>query len=116
MVDFRVSDGLHAHPKIVGLTLESVGLWTLAGSWCAHYRTDGHIPAQVLNGFAGRRAGHLIAELTDHALLAAENGGYVFVDWLDYQRSRAEVEAQREANRQRVARARAKKAGDNPNM
>lgn len=110
MVDFRVDDGLPWHPKTLGLSLEAAGLWLYGGCWCARYQTDGHIPAQALHMFAGRNSARLIAELTSRALLVAENGGYLFTDWLDYQRSASEVAAQRELNRQRAARARARKA------
>jgi hypothetical protein len=47
VVDFRVSDGFPDHPKTLGLTLEAIGLWTLAGCWCARYLTDGYIPIEA---------------------------------------------------------------------
>lgn len=108
MVDFRVDDGFHLHPKTVGLPLDAIGLWTLAGSWCARYLTDGYIPDEVLRGFAGRRSAAIQA-LVERNLIQQIERGYLFTDWLDYQRSRAEVEEQRELNRQRAARARARK-------
>ena len=108
MVDFRVDDGFHSHPKIIGLSLDAIGLWTLAGSWCARYLTDGYIPEEVLHGFAARRAAAIPA-LLEHNLLQRIERGYLFTDWLDYQRSRTEVTEQRELNRQRAARARARK-------
>lgn len=104
MVDFRVHDGLPWHPKTIGLTLEAVGLWTYAGCWCSRYLTDGLIPTGILEGFAGKRAPRIIQELTDAHLLAPSTGGYVFVDWLDYQRSAAQVHAAVQAAKDRSAR------------
>lgn len=48
MPDFRVDDGFGNHPKTVGLSLEAIGLWTLAGAWSMRYLTDGHVPAEVM--------------------------------------------------------------------
>lgn len=111
MVDFRVSDGLPWHPKTVGMTLPAVGLWTLAGAWCSHYLTDGWIPSEVILGFAGRHRACL-QELVDRNLITPMAGGYQFVDWLQYQRSKADVEHERRQWRERQAKARRKRPPD----
>lgn len=101
MVDFRVSDGLPWHPKTVGMTLPALGLWTLCGSWCARYLTDGYIPGDVIRGFAGRHK-TAIQELLNRNLLVVMGEGYQFVDWLDYQRSKEDVENERRDARERM--------------
>ena len=111
MVDFRVNDGLPWHPKTVGMTLPAIGLWTIGGAWCARYLTDGYIPTEVLHGFAGRHRA-VIQELIDRNLITELAGGYQYVDWLQYQRSKAELENEREQWRQRQARARRKRLGE----
>ena len=108
MVDFRVDEGLPWHPKTVGMSLPAVGLWTLAGAWCAHYLTDGYIPAEVLHGFAGRHKA-ATQELINRNLLSQLADGYQFVDWLQYQRSKEDVESERRRWRERQARARARR-------
>jgi hypothetical protein len=108
MVDFRVDDGFGQHPKTVGLTLEAIGLWTLAGAWSMRYLTDGHVPAEVMRGMCGRRT-KVITELVTRNLLIPTDDGWQYVDWAQYQRSRGQVEAEREKSRKRLADWRARK-------
>lgn len=39
-----MDDAFHSHPKARKAGLEAVGLWTLAGSHCMAYLTDGFVP------------------------------------------------------------------------
>jgi hypothetical protein len=115
VVDFRVDDGFGQHPKTVGISLEAVGVWTLAGCWCARYLTDGYIPTKVLHQLCGPRR-RAIEELVDRRLLCPQAGGYQFVDWLDYQRSREQIESSQAANRERVAKWRARRWQTDPDV
>lgn len=110
MVDFRVDDGFEWHPKTVGMSLHTVGLWMLAGCWCAKYLTDGYIPGEILRKQAGRHRA-AIQELLDRNLLVELADGYQFVDWLQYQRSRADVEAERNDARERMRNLRRRRQG-----
>ena len=110
MVDFRINDGLPWHPKTVGMSLPAIGLWTLAGCWCARYLTDGYIPGDVIRGFAGRNTTHL-QELLNRNLIIPLADGYQFVDWLDYQRSKQEVETERKDARERMRNLRRRRRG-----
>ena len=121
MVWFNVDDGFHSHPKSQQLTLGAVGLWTLAGSWCSRHLTDGDIPEHVLirlSPCSPRQTKTHAAELVHARLWDTTCHGWHFHDWLAHQRSKEDVEADREANRVRQARLRAKrraaKAGDEP--
>lgn len=49
MVWFKVSDRLHDHRMTRLAGAEAIGLWTLAGSWCADNPTDGFVPAAILS-------------------------------------------------------------------
>lgn len=111
MVDFRVHDSFLDHPKTVGISLEAVGVWVLAGCWCAHYLTDGYITAEAMRRITRRRT--LITELVERNLLREIEGGYLFVDWLQYQRSKAEIMNSAALNRTRQARYR-KRQHDDP--
>lgn len=107
---FKVDDGFHGHPKVVELSLESVGVWTLAGSWCAAYLTDGEIGLKSILRLGG---GKEQADELVYAGLWLEPlpGVYQFKDWDDYQPLKETVEAEREAARERMQKVRAKKKG-----
>ena len=112
MVDFRVDDGFPNHPKTVGLPHEAIGVWLLAGCWCARYLTDGYIPTEAMQQITRRR--QPINDLVNRNLLQQIEGGYLFVDWLDYQRSRDQVAKERDAGRERLAKWRAKRQQPDP--
>ena len=106
---FKVDDGFHGHPKVMELTPAAVGVWTLAGSWCANYLTDGEIKTAVV-----RRLGatdEMVRELVDAGLWIDLGGSYQFKDWDMYQPLKEEVEAERQAARDRMKAVRAKKKG-----
>ena len=42
---FPVDDAFHGHPKGRRAGLEAIGLWTVSGSYCMAYLTDGFVPA-----------------------------------------------------------------------
>jgi hypothetical protein len=107
MVDFRVRDTFVNHPKTIGISLHAVGLWTLCGSWSACHRTDGIVPIGFVSTHKGwQRAA---AELVDRHLWAETEGGWVFIDWAQHQRTRAQIEAELAASRERLARYNAKR-------
>lgn len=106
---FKVSDQLPLHPKFVDLPPSAVGLWTLAGSWCAQQLTDGHVPARIVPRLGCTTDDAL--ELVKAGLWEEEPSGFTFHDWADYQPSRASVVAEREANAERMREARAKRKG-----
>lgn len=109
---FKVDDAFHSHPKVMELSVEAVGLWTLAGTWCANYLTDGVIKESVLHRF-GRTSAN-VRELCDELVKsglweAVDEGVYQYRDWADYQPVKDDVEAEREAARERMRQVRARK-------
>lgn len=107
---FKVDDGFHGHPKVDMLSPASVGIWTLCGSHCAQYLTDGKVFARTVAKFGGTDAE--IGELVDAGLwIDNEDGTYQFKDWGDYQPMRADVEAKRDAARERMRQVREAKNG-----
>lgn len=106
---FKVDDGFHGHPKVMDLSLEAVGLWSLAGSWCAKYLTDGFVPERTIRRLGG--GPDLASELYTAGLWEIGDGGWQFKDWTDYQPSKVEVEAERQAARDRMKKVRAAKKG-----
>jgi len=105
-----VDDGFGSHPKTLGMSLEAVGAWTLAAVWCARHLTDGYIPNEAMATVIGRKRA-VLKELADRNLITPAPGGWQYVDWSQYQRTRAQVEAEREAGRRRLADWRARKRG-----
>lgn len=106
MTWFRVDDGFHSHPKTQRLfdgpcPGDAIALWALAGSWSGYNLTDGRVPRAFVkrSGFDKRAAGELVRVGYWHE----DEDGYVFHQWGDRNPLRAEVEAQREATRGRVA-------------
>jgi hypothetical protein len=99
----RIDDGFHAHPKVQAISLAASGLLVRAISYCAHYLTDGRIDPPFIrataHGHVGRKA---LRELVDGGLLEPlEGGSYRVHDYLDFNPSRADVEAERDKQRRK---------------
>ena len=106
---FKVDDAFHGHPKVMELSPAAVGIWTLAGSWCANYLTDGEIKLPIARRLGADDA--MIQELVDADLWIDVGGAYQFKDWAEYQPLKEEVMAERNAARDRMKAVRAKKKG-----
>ncbi|MCA1195111.1 hypothetical protein [Saccharopolyspora sp. 6V] len=109
---FYVDDRLHDHPKARKAGTAALGLWALCGAWCADYLTDGWVPAEVARRYGtARQAEKLCAAGLWTAVERDGEKGYQFHEWSAYQKTRAQVETERERTRERVAKHRAKAAG-----
>lgn len=107
MTWFKVDDSFGSHPKVMAIPrgatrLRAIGLWTALGTWCARQLTDGEFAAHMVaeHGGAPADAKHLVAV----GLWEVTDGGYVFHDWADWQPSKAKVEEDRAAARERMRR------------
>lgn len=115
MVWFRVDDALHDHRKARKAGAHAMGLWALAGSWCGANPSDGFVPESVVVRWEPkvykRLAGRLVdAELWDVAELDGE-AGWQFRNWSEFQPTKAEIEAEKAAARQRMKDRRARLKG-----
>lgn len=110
MAYFLVDDQFHGHPKPRKATLEAVGLWTVAGSHCRAYKSDGFVPEWFIAGWPkGKQlAGRLVSQ--GLWLEATQDGerGYRFHDWHHIHDPADEIERQRELGRARQRKRRAK--------
>ena len=99
---FRVDDQLHAHPKPNKAGLAAMGLWTLAGSHCMSYLTDGVVERWWVE--SKPRGVKLAARLVAAGLWHEHPDGWVFHDWEEFQPTREQILAERgaavEPNRQ----------------
>ena len=107
---FKVDDKLWGSPKWLALNSGPRALWVSAGAWSGDQLTDGFVPSYVLPVLGGSRkdAGSLVAV----GLWENAEGGFNFHDWADYQVSRDAVMTKRDAESQRKADWRAKKASE----
>lgn len=103
----KVDDNLAFHPKVIIAGNEAMGLWVRALSWSAQQLTDGVIPEAIIQALHGQDASQA---LVGAGLWHEVAGGYEFNDWADYQPTREQVLAEREAARERSKAARAKAA------
>lgn len=99
---FPVDDGFHSHPKARKAGMEAIGLWTLAGSHCMNYLTDGFVADWWVK--EKPRGATLAKRLVAAGLWRrGENDseqGYWFHDWKP-ECTKAVVTAAREKARQR---------------
>lgn len=106
---FKVDDNFYDHPKVDELSLEAVGLWLLCGTYCAKQLTDGHIPTRRVYKLGGSE--DVITELVEAGMWDEADEGYRFRNWGEYQPTRDDVEAAREAARERKRKQRRGKSG-----
>lgn len=111
MAWFKVDDKFHSHPKIKRiprrLRRAAIGLWTIAGSWCADYETDGEVPEYMLEEFDADP--EEVAALVDCGLWERAEDGVVFCNWGEFQPTRAQLDEKRAQTAERVQKYRQKK-------
>ena len=116
MAWFKVDDGLHSSRKLLSIPrrnrLAAIGLWTIAGSWCADQLTDGHIPDYILKEWGAPPSA--VEALVEAGLWERESGALAFRNWAEYQPSKRDVEAERAASRERMRELRAKRKQRKP--
>jgi hypothetical protein len=101
----RLDDGLYDHPKLDALgreRLAGIGLWSLAISWCNRRLTDGVIPLDRIRLLGGTT--QLADRLVEADLFERHADGYAIHDFLEFNDSREQVEARREAAAERQRR------------
>jgi hypothetical protein len=106
----RLDDGFHDHPKVDGLSLAAVGLYTLCLTWAHRHRKTailhGHISEARVRKVAGKQGDALASELVVSGLWEIEPniGGYVIHDFADYLPKERDPQERREAGRKGAAR------------
>lgn len=106
---FALDDGFDTHPKVRKAGNAAAGLFCRLGAHCAKHLTEG-----LVDGVTARSYGTTaqLRKLVEVGMLHADNhdcprceqaepGGYVLHDFLDYNRSRKQIEAARESGRKR---------------
>lgn len=104
MTWFKTDDKFHSHPKVCGVSLAAIGLWSKAGSWCSDHLTDGAVTRGAVVSLGGTP--DLASELVEAGLWEVADKGWQFHDWLDHQPPSEVVVAKREAAKERMRRVR----------
>lgn len=102
---FALDDGFDTHPKVRRIGNAAAGLFVRLGAYAARHKTDGHIPGPVARDYSTaaqlrkldevgmlHRDGHGCAYCPQ-----PEPGGYVIHDYLEYNRSRAQIDERKAA-------------------
>lgn len=112
MTWFRVDDKFYSHEKVQRIPrevrAEAVGTWALCGTWSAHHERDGFVPDFMIDELGGTAEG--TAALIAVDLWRRRRDGVQFVNWREFQPTRAENAERRKAESQRKAEWRARKA------
>ena len=115
MAWFKVDDKLHSSPKLLRIPrkyrLSALGLWTLAGSWSADQLTDGKVPDYMVEEWGGTKV--LVDWLVKADLWQKVDDVSQFKNWSEYQPTRAEIEAERDKNREKLRKWRERNRGSN---
>jgi len=109
MAWFALDDGFDTHPKVRKAGNAAVGLFVRLGVHATRHLTEGHLDGDIVRQYGTEpNVRKLIAvgmlHGSGHACPRCEqpaDGGYVIHDYLDYNKSRAQIEAAREAARKR---------------
>ncbi len=109
-------ENVDQHRKFLALAPEhymmGLGLHRAMRAYACRTLSDGFVPAnfvrQLLSGETPKRAQLLIDDMLRQSLLDRSDGGYLVHGFLEYNPSRQEVAARREATRQRVGKHRTK--------
>lgn len=101
----RLDDKFHSHPTTWQVGLESIGLFALGLSYAAEHLTDGWLPeewvwSRVPATSRNKDPRGVIQRLEDARLWERIEGGWMIVEYLVYNPSKAQVEAEREAHRE----------------
>lgn len=79
----RIDDRFSRHPKVTALSFKDRWTWMDVLCFCATYRTDGWLPANVREMVPGASA-KFLAACADLELLDVEHGEYRVHDWSTY--------------------------------
>lgn len=112
---FKVDDKLHSHRKVIRAGIPAMGLWVVAGSWCADQLGDGFVPDYVAERLDPDFAEHAAALVSAKLWIAGEKdgeSGWYFHQWSDdgRQPTSESVNAKRDEARVRMAKLRAERA------
>lgn len=103
----KLTDDWYDDPAIASLDDHGIALWVLGLSWCARNLTDGEIPGAMVRRLSSHEdPPSVAANLVELDLWSVIPAGYLVENYHEYQPTRADVLAKREAERERGRRRR----------
>lgn len=115
----RVRCDLARHPRVEGLTHKARWLYVVGLLEAGETRSDGELRPARLRAVlleAGCTRRHAVELVAAGLWVELDGGGVTIRDYLEHQRSRTEIERDREANRERAARYRARRSEPAPGI
>lgn len=98
----RIDDSLYDHPKFMRLPAGAVRLWLFGMAWSNRHATDGRLPGEARTLLRGKNSD--VKSLEQAGLWIRQENGWLIHDYLEYQLSRAQMEAAKRRNRERQTR------------
>jgi hypothetical protein len=100
----KLDDGFWMNPKVIQAGNAGAGIFSRLLSYCGCYLTDGFIPPEVVELVVGsdKKAMQTLERLM--LVQRMESGAFCIPDFLEHNRSKAQVEADREQRRAAGAR------------
>lgn len=92
MTWMKVDDQFPDHPKFLGLTDTAVALYFIGLAYCSRHLTDGVVPELAVERMGLKQPKKAAALLVEHDLWHVHERGWEVHDYLDHQRSAAEVQ------------------------
>ncbi len=104
----KVDDGFPTHPKVLAAGGSAAWLYVCGLCYCGRHMTDGFIPNGALPTLVdpSLKPRLLAGKLVRVGLWAPVDGGWMVHDYAAHQRTKAQVEAERESARERQSRRR----------
>jgi hypothetical protein len=90
----RLDTGWHEHPKVLALGAVGMGVHAWSISYCDATRSDGFIPAGAWPSVPGFAAG--VRAVISAGLWERSKGGYRLHDYADYNKLKADIQAEQE--------------------
>lgn len=101
----KLDDGFFDHPKALAAGPLGIAMFVAGLCYCSRHLTDGFIPAEAvprLISLPPKQSARVSSDLVRAGLWRTCPGGFIVHDYLEYQPSRAQVNAERQAARKRM--------------
>lgn len=96
----KLDDKFWSNPKVQVIGNEGAGAFARLLSFCGDHMTDGKVPEDTARFIAKPKT---LDKLLEYGFLERNGVGYAIPDFLDFNPSREQIEAKREADRRRRA-------------
>lgn len=110
----KMDDQFPEDPETVAVGEDAAWLHFLAIAYCSRNLTDGRLPKSMVKRLTSKpNLQRLVAALLEKGWWSLEGDEYVIRNYLKHQRSKAQVEAEREGSRRRAEKSRRKSQNSN---